>query len=89
MTERRTIKQRINGKTPYIVGIPLAALLAGAAAWGAMKTQVGDLKDQIGKIEPRVRQCETTGAVLETKLDGLGAQLTRIENKLDKLEAAQ
>jgi len=70
-------------KMPLIVGIPIAALLGAAVAYGTMCNTVDTNKSELADLKPRLAKAEISIGELNATLKGFSRQLDRIENKLD------
>jgi len=88
-------RRRMNGRTWWIVGggVPVTGgtiallvwLVKSAIAAGSMATNVTTVQTDVAQIKPRVRAVETKTAMNEDKIVSFKEQMTRMENKLDKL----
>jgi len=86
----------VNIKSSWIIRHVLTAgslLVALALAWGAMSTDVENIKEEqrdvsqaINEINERLRKMEVENATVAAKIDGQGETLDRILDKLDRID---
>ena len=79
----------MNGKTPLIIGIPIAVVVGAAITYGAMTNEVQSLKSEVNDMKPRLRCVEQVAVTLTERLQNIAATLQRMETKIDKLEDRQ
>src|SRR5262249_18050163 len=92
-TQPLVVKQDPRVKTPALVMQQVyslsKAMYYGAADGRKMERQAASLKEQIGKLKPRVSGAAVDGlAALEDKLGGLTGASTALERVMNTLQAA-
>ena len=75
--------KKANGKY-LIVGIPLAALMGAALAYGTLCSIVDTNKADLADIKPRLVRVEIAIGEGRVQYQEIMRQLSRIENKVDK-----